>query len=367
MMHAPGSEADIRAVFAQQAAWCRELGSPLTGLLCELLGRRLDRSTRIGRLILDWPVGQPALQFDALPLRLAGGLHALVRRDRLPALARLYPPRSMPQGEVLWRELAAALGEAGDELEPWLARAPQTNEVARAAALMAGLLAVTATTGLPLALYELGASAGLNLMLDRFSYQLGGLLTGVEGSPVRLAPSWKGPAPPATAVAIEDRRGVDLHPLDVTRAADRERLLAYVWADQAERLARTAAAIAIAAADPPTLDRGDAAEWLEAQLDPAPRRGIVRVVMHSIAFQYFPPATKERILAHMALVGGMATKQAPVAWLSYEMDPVHRTQAALRLRLWPDGQEQILATGDPHGVKLSWLMAECARIEEVAS
>ena len=145
MMHAPGSEADIRAVFAQQAAWCRELGSPLTGLLCELLGRRLDRSTRIGRLVLDWPVGQPALRFDALPLRLAGGLHALVRRGRLPALARLYPPRSMPQGEVLWREVAAALGEAGDELEPWLARAPQTNEVARAAALMAGLLAVTAS------------------------------------------------------------------------------------------------------------------------------------------------------------------------------------------------------------------------------
>ena len=97
-------------------------------------GNRLDRSTKIGRLILDWPVGQPALQFDALPLRLAGGLHALVRRGRLPALARLYPPQPMPQGEVLWREVAAALGEAGDELEPWLARAPQTNEVARAAA-----------------------------------------------------------------------------------------------------------------------------------------------------------------------------------------------------------------------------------------
>ena len=64
---------------------------------------------------------------------------------------------------------------------------------------------------------------------------------------------------------------MDLHPLDVTKAADRERLLAYIWADQAERLARTEAAIAIAAADPPLLDRGDAADWLEAQLDPAPR------------------------------------------------------------------------------------------------
>ena len=56
---------------------------------------------------------------------------------------------------------------------------------------MGGLLVVAASTGLPLALYELGASAGLNLMLDRFSYQLGSLSTGIEGSPIRLAPTGK--------------------------------------------------------------------------------------------------------------------------------------------------------------------------------
>ena len=112
MMPAPNSEADIRAVFVQQAVWCRELGSPLTGLLCEMLGSKLDRSTKIGRLILDLPVGQPAVQFDALPLplRLAGGLHALVRRGRLSALARLYPPQPVPQGEVLWRWLGERRG-----------------------------------------------------------------------------------------------------------------------------------------------------------------------------------------------------------------------------------------------------------------
>ena len=157
----PGSnETAIRAAFAHQDVWCCEFGSPLTGLLCDLAGRRLDRSTRIGRRILDWP-GQPDLQLDARPLRLFGGLHALVRRGRLPALARLYPPHPMPPGEVLWQEVAATLDEVGDELAPWLDRPPQTNEVARAAALMAGLLVVSVRTGLPLALYELGASAGL--------------------------------------------------------------------------------------------------------------------------------------------------------------------------------------------------------------
>ena len=366
MMSTGSNEDAIRTVFARQGVWCRELGSPLTGLLCELAGRKLDRSTRIGRRILDWP-NHAALQSDALPLRLAGGLHALVRRGQLPALACLYPPHPAPDGEVLWREVAAALAEAGDELEPWLARPPQTNEVARAAILMAGLLVVTARTSLPLALYELGASAGLNLMLDRYAYQLGSLLAGVESSPVRLAPAWEGQVPPAAAVRIQDRHGVDLHPLDVTKAADRERLLAYIWADQAERLARTEAAIAIAAADPPPLDRGDAADWLEAQLEPTPRGGTVRVLMHSIAFQYFPPATKQRIIAHIARVGAAASEQAPLAWLSYEMQPPLGSLAVLSLRLWPGGQEQILATGDPHGVKLSWVMAEGARSAEAAS
>ena len=142
---------------------------------------------------------------------------------RLPALARLYPPHPAPPGEVLWREVAAALGEVGDELEPWLDRPPQTNEVARAAALMAGLLVVTARTGLPLALYKLGASAGLNLLLDRYAYRLGPLLTGSGASAVRLAPIWQGSPPPETAVRIDGRRGVDLHPVDVTSPAGRER------------------------------------------------------------------------------------------------------------------------------------------------
>ena len=76
--------------------------------------------------------------------------------------------------------------------------------------------------------------------------------------------------------------------------------------------------------------------------------------MHSIAFQYFPPATKQRIIALMTRHGATATAQAPLAWLFHEMDPERQAQAAPCLRLWPGGKEQILATGDPHGVRLSW-------------
>src|SRR6476620_4858657 len=81
MMSTGSNENAIRTVFARQGVWCRELGSPLTGLLCELAGRKLDRSTRIGRRILDWP-NHAALRSDALPLRLTGGLHACVFRGK---------------------------------------------------------------------------------------------------------------------------------------------------------------------------------------------------------------------------------------------------------------------------------------------
>ena len=76
------TEAAVREAFAKQAGWCRQLGSPFTALLCESLRDRLDRTTATGARVLDWS-GDAVM--DALPLRLTGALHALVRRGRLPA------------------------------------------------------------------------------------------------------------------------------------------------------------------------------------------------------------------------------------------------------------------------------------------
>ena len=105
--------------------------------LCRLLGERLDRSTEAGRRVLDWP-GRADAFSDALPLRLTGGLHALVRRGQAPGLAACYPPCPLPGDEALWAALAPAL--ADPDLLPWLDGAPQTNEVGRSAVLMSGLL-----------------------------------------------------------------------------------------------------------------------------------------------------------------------------------------------------------------------------------
>jgi hypothetical protein len=346
-----GGEAEVRASFAQQAAYCAELAAPFTGLICTLLGERLDRSTLIGRRVLDWP-GNPAPFGDALALRLCGGLHFLTRNGGAPGLASLYPPAPLPDSERLWAEIRPLLD--GDALALWLDSAPQTNEVGRAAVLMAGLLVVADRFHQPIRLYELGASAGLNLVLDRYRYDLGGLKTGDPASPLKLKPDWQGPPPPGAHVCIESRSGVDLSPVRLPEG--RERLTAYFWADQAERLARLEAALDLAAADPPRLDQGDAAEWIETALSSAPVPGVTRVVMHSVAFHYFPKDRQARVAAHIEAIGNAGTAESPLAWLRYE-EVGADGRFSLRLHTWP-GEEMLLAWTHPHGKSVKWLVGE---------
>lgn len=348
-----GREAAVRAAFAQQAVWCERLGSPFTARLCATLAERLDRNTAIGTRVLDWP-GVPDSGADALPLRLAGGLNALVRAGHAPGLAELYPPHDLPEPETVWRSVRAVLEAREADLAPWLDRAPQTNEVARSAVLMAGLLHVAAHTRQPVALLELGASAGLNLVLDHYAYRLGGLPAGRAGSALTLAPAWEGPDPPQADLRVARRRGVDLAPLDAADPADRVRLLAYVWPDQAERVARTGTALAIAADLAPPVDRGDAADWLDLQLAEEPLERVTRVVMHSVAFQYFPAATAGRIRRRMEVAGAGATEARPLAWLAYEADAEADGRTTLRVRLWPGGNDHRLAIADPHGRRVTW-------------
>ena len=179
--------------FARQAEACRRLGSPFTAalieILLELLLDHLERGSPIGRALLDWP-GDP--REDALALRLAGGLHALVLSARAPALATAYPGGAAAGDPVPLRAaVLSALETHADFLLGFLERPPQTNEVARAAMLLPGFLTIAADAGLPLALLELGASAGLNLHWDAYHYRLGEAAWGPEDSPVRLAPEWR--------------------------------------------------------------------------------------------------------------------------------------------------------------------------------
>ena len=344
-MPGSGTEAGVRAAFAEQAAGCDRLGSPFTAALCRLLGERIDRSSAVGRRLLEWP-GDPAPFADGLPLRLCGGLHARVRRDAASRLAACYPPNALPGATVWWEALRPALDDP--ELAAWLDQPPQTNEVGRSAVLMAGLLALARIAKQPMALLELGASAGLNLQLDLYGYCLGERTAGDPASALQLQPAWDGPSPPAAEVTIVRRYGVDIQPLDPRR--DGERLLAYVWPDQTTRLARLQTALAIAAASPPTVAAGDAAEWLEKKMAEPYRGDATTVVFHSVAFQYFSAETRHRIEAAIEATAA----QRPIAWLRYEKLPDDHA-FSLRLKTWPGGEDRLHAWVHPHGSHVTWI------------
>lgn len=340
----------IRAAFREQARYGDTLGSPLTGLLCRVLADRLDDGTDVGRRVLGWR-GDPAPARDNLPARLCAGLRYLVRTGRAPELAQHYPPAPLPDEDMLWEALAPVLESQADALLPWLDSPPQTNEVARSAVLMAGLLVVADRFRLPLRLFELGASAGLNLLLDRYGYDLGGLRAGDPASRLQLVPEWQGPPPPTAEVRVLSRRGVDLRPIDPRQEG--ERLLAYVWPGHDRRLKRLEQALAIAAADPAQVEQGDAATWLEQVLPAADANGAVRVVLHSVAYQYFPAEAQQRITRLLERLGETAAADAPLAWLRYEQQPGEPLQS-LRLRTWPGGDVR-LAWAHAHGASIEWL------------
>lgn len=337
--------AALPAAFEDQIGWCERLGSPFTAALLRWLLADWQAGGPLRALLPDWPSDPRA---DLVPLRLAGALHALALAGTPPELAAGYPPAAAAfDAAALGAPLRRVLAGETMHLREWLASAPQTNEVMRSAVLLAGHAAIAQHTGLPLALREIGASAGLNLLWDRFGYRVGAQRWGDADAPVQLISDWRG-SPPALPrqIAVADRRGNDLAPIDLHDPAAALRLRAYVWPDQALRAARLQAAIALAQADPPALDAGDAAGWVEREL--APRQGVATVLMHSIVWQYLPAATRTRIEAAMHAHAEHATRGAPLAWLSLEF---HATgaPAELRLRLWPGGIAQTLARAHPHG------------------
>lgn len=345
-------EAEIRATFAKQAVWCRQLGSPLTAQLVEGLGQALDHTTMTGRRVLTW-VGRADALGDAVALRLAGALNALVRAGRLPELAAFYPPNALPSPDVLTQAAMVAISGLDAEVCAWLDHPPQTNEVARSGVLYPGMCWITEKTGLPLALYEVGSSGGLNLFTDQFSYRFGGQVRGDQASNVVLSPDWNGPPPPATEARIIRRMGCDKNPLDVTNAEHRARLLAYIWPDQPTRIDRINGALAIAQQQPPELAAMDAADWVETQISEVPEHGVVRVLFHSIAYQYFPEPVQRRIMARMQTAGARATAEAPLAWLAFEQD--NDQGPRLTVRLWPGGDTKTLARAGAHVHAIDWM------------
>ena len=330
----------------RHASIVRDLGSPFVAAVLEAGQRQLAHAPRTAALIETWPSDPSAA---ALAMRFNGALHALARRGMPPALSALYARRH----DDFDGAIAAALAAEDGFIADWMRTPPQTNEVGRAAALAAALMTVRGRFGLPFELLEIGSSGGLNLNLARYAYDLGGLAAGTAGSPVRIAPEWRGPLPTIAPIELASARGVDLNPLDPGDEATRERLLSFIWADQPERAGRLEQALALARLHPPRVDRADAPSWLAARLQAPQAAGQCRLLFHSMVLQYLGTKEREALVGTIRRAGAGASAERPLAWVSFEWTPA-RDEVQLALTCWPDGEPRLLATCHPYGDWIDW-------------
>jgi hypothetical protein len=228
-----------------------------------------------------------------------------------------------------------------------LTRATQTNEAGRCAVL----LPVLARLPQPLALLEIGASAGLNLYPDRYTYQYGDHRLGDTG-PV-LTCDLTGIEPPSAKPEIVWRAGLDLNPLNVTDDADVAWLEALIWPEHHHRRDRLQKAAAIAAEDPPTVLRGDLVHDLLPLADKAPP-GATLVVFHTSVL-YQVPAPRRTVFTDLvrALPGHWISVEAPEVLVFDDLPPA--PDDTLHNVVALDGTPLAWARG--HGQAAAWFTA----------
>ena len=341
----------VATAFANQVAYCENAGAPITARVVAGIAEVLksDASNALIERIRAW---QGAPLADALPLRVAGGIHALHLAGVEPALATIYRGIGADDAAII----AGAMQAHEASLLPWLEGPPQTNEAGRSANFVAAMLWLV-EQGLPpcFQCLEIGSSAGINLMLDRYRYDLGGVSVGPEKPVMEFAPEWRGAPPPQREIAIVATKGCDVAPVDLTDPAQALRLKAYIWPEHTVRFERIEAAIRAAGELKPDLVQMNAADFVEAELASPQEDGTVRLLMHSIVWQYVPEHQQARVNAAMEAAGARATPERPLAWVSVEADrTVHRHM--LKVRYWPGGADEVqLAWSHPHGADIDWI------------
>jgi hypothetical protein len=277
-----------------------------------------------------------------------------------------------PVDERLYPTFAAFVDAHRTEIEDLVAsRSTQTNEARRTVSTLPALGLVAAADGRPLALLEVGASAGLNLMLDRFGFRIGSAAVGDPASPVQLECAVEGdlrPPVPST-LPIAWRLGVDLSPLDVRDPGTRAWLRALIWPEHRDRLELLDAALGLARPDPPPLVRGDLARDVPPLVTGAPPQAVVAVTSTWV-LAYVSAEGRQAFVS--SLRGAARARGEPVWLVTVEAQSVLATlgldlvahpgdgygPSMLALcRFDPDaGHEcRLLAECHPHGRWIRWL------------
>jgi hypothetical protein len=338
----PAALATAFRVFAEDA---RDT-APLYHLLSPLIA---DDAALLG-LAAETRLGQPP------PNMLFAAAHYLLLAEPSQPLAAAYPSlggadRPSPRFFALFRDFclarAAPLGALLRE------RITQTNEVRRCALLLpAFALAQHMAGGLPLALVEVGASAGLNLNFDRYAYDYGAGRVGDRDSQVAITTELRGPlrpAVPAELPAVASRVGLDLSPIAHDDEDGLRWLSALIWPEHSQRFHNLRAAIELAQRQPPPLIAGDALELLPELLAEQPAETAL-CVYHTFVTYQFSPAQRERLDSILRA----ASRGRPIYRLSCE--GLRNTYPEAHLTSYRDGaaSEQLIAICDGHLRWMEW-------------
>ncbi|MEZ5971448.1 MAG: DUF2332 family protein [Hyphomonadaceae bacterium] len=339
----------ILAHFAEQAMYCDMFGSPFTAQLIRAISADYEQGGPIAALLKDWNTNPRA---DALALRIAGYFHHAVLVGRDPELAAHYPS-SVANWTIddIWPIARAMLEREPNTAAAFIRSAPQTNETRRSIALLAAFLNFAESWKGEIDMLEIGASAGLNLNWDLYTYKTKSWAWGAEG-PVQIDTDWNGPPPPLVDINVRSRAACDLSPLDISDEAQRLQLKSYVWPDQPDRLARFDGAVALARESGVHVERADAAEWLAQKL--ADRANdAATIVYHSVFFQYPPRAAREAIVSAIMGAAANASERAPLAWVRLEPEAItdgveNSPRMVIDITTWPGAKRRIIGYTDGH-------------------
>lgn len=346
---------EIAASFELQSDWCAAMGAPVYAALLRGAADDVRSDGPVASIVDGFPNDPVAA---ALGLRLMGGVHRLVLMGVAPRLARHYPSLGgEPDHGSLVGDFLSTVGEHRGYLRDGLAVAPQTNDTGRCAALLPAVAFALGGRRHRVRLLEIGSAAGLNLLMDGYRYEMGAWTWGDPQRETRIEGEWIG-APPSIpgGLDIVDRRGCDVAPIDTTSAEEQLRLLSFVWPDHARRFARMQAAIRVAEAAPPTVDRADAGPWLVERLTEDPGRRTLTIVQHSCVWQYLSASTRDEVAGAIERAGAGATRSRPFAHVSFEPDDAASAGRGfvIAVTTWPGGERRTLGFGHPHGARIDW-------------
>jgi len=299
------------------------------------------------------------------PLLLLAAVHSLLLGGADHALGAFYPSvtqrAAVPPGDPMPAFRAFCRDYRAPLLELVSTGLVQTNEPRRCTFLLPAFITVARLAGgRPLALIEVGASAGLNLLFDRYGYDYGaGRFAGALDAPIRFTCSLHGAMLPPITMGLPQvttRVGIDLHPIPLDDPQALRWLRALVWPEHPERATRLQQVFALAQREPPTLLAGDALTVLPQAVAAAPTDAAL-CVFHTATLAHFPPEARERF---RVLISDLA-RQRDLFWLSSEgIGLGERRQKGAYvtiLTMFQSGRqvERRLAYNHQHGTWLEWL------------